>query len=65
MANPNLESLEGRDANLVPYEEKNPLTEQLVIETDTRLFSVQTAFEDGWSDDEVHKLTKIDKWFLC
>jgi len=65
MVNPGLDGLEGRDSNLLPCEGKIPLKDQLKNATDTRLFSVQAAFEDGWSVDEVHKLTKIDKWFLC
>ena len=32
--------------------------------TDTRLFAVQRALEEGWGVDKVHDLTKIDKWFL-
>lgn len=37
---------------------------QLKVPTDTRLFAVQKALEDGWTIDKVHSLTKIDKWFL-
>lgn len=64
MVNPALDGLEGRDSNLVPCESTTPLEEQMRKATDTRLFAVQAALEDGWTVDQVHNVTKIDKWFL-
>ena len=32
--------------------------------TDKRLYAVQTAFECGYTVDQVHNLSKIDRWFL-
>jgi len=64
MVNPALDGLEGHDSNLTPDEDDIPLEKQLQTPTDTRLFAVQAALEDGWSIDKVHELTKIDKWFL-
>lgn len=64
MVNPALVGLEGRDSNLLPCEETTPLEEQMRKATDTRLFAVQAALEDGWTVDQVHDVTKIDKWFL-
>lgn len=32
--------------------------------TDTRAFAISQAFEEGYSVERVHELTKIDKWFL-
>ncbi len=64
MVNPALDGLEGRDSNLIPCEKATPLEEQMRKPTDTRLFAVQTALEDGWTVDQVHDVTKIDKWFL-
>ena len=64
MVNPALDGLEGRDSNLIPCEKKTSLEEQMKKPTDTRLFAVQAALEDGWSIDQVHDVTKIDKWFL-
>ena len=64
MVNPALDGLEGRDSNLIPDEEITPLENQLKSATDTRLFAVQAALEDGWTVDQVHAATKIDKWFL-
>ena len=58
MVNPNLDGLEGKsDPNL-------SLDDQLKIPTDRRLFAVQEALEVGRSVDDVHALSKIDKWFL-
>jgi len=64
MVNPALDGLEGRDSKLVLDEEEVSLETQLSVPSDTRLFAVQAALEDGWSVDKVHSLTKIDKWFL-
>jgi carbamoyl-phosphate synthase small subunit len=62
MVNPNLDGLEGNYSGLV--DESFDLETQLTTPTDTRLFAVQTALENGWSVDKVHDLTKIDRWFL-
>lgn len=64
MVNPALDGLEGRDSNLIPCEKTTSLEEQMRSATDTRLFAVQAALEDGWTVDQVHDVTKIDKWFL-
>lgn len=32
--------------------------------TDKRIFVIEKAFEQGYSVDQIHDLTKIDKWFL-
>lgn len=64
MVNPSLDGLEGRDSNLVPCENTTPLIEQMKSATDTRLFAIQAALEDGWTIDMVHEVTKIDRWFL-
>ena len=32
--------------------------------TDNRIFVISKAFKKGYSVDEIHELTKIDKWFL-
>ncbi len=36
----------------------------LINPTDNRIFAVAEAFNQGYSVDEVHDLTKIDRWFL-
>lgn len=32
--------------------------------TDQRIFAIAQAFEEGLGTDEIHDLTKIDRWFL-
>lgn len=32
--------------------------------TDRRIFAISQAFEDGYSVEKIHELTKIDRWFL-
>lgn len=32
--------------------------------TDTRIFAITSAFDNGYDVDRIHHLTKIDKWFL-
>ncbi|GHV94354.1 carbamoyl-phosphate synthase large chain [Spirochaetia bacterium] len=32
--------------------------------TDRRIFVIYRALAEGWSVEKIHKLTKIDKWFL-
>jgi carbamoyl-phosphate synthase large subunit len=36
----------------------------LVKPTDRRVFVIYRALQEGWSVDRIHKLTRIDKWFL-
>jgi carbamoyl-phosphate synthase/aspartate carbamoyltransferase len=62
MVNPSLDGLEGKDSGLI--DDSVDLETRLRTPTDTRLFAVQTAFEEGWSVERVHELTKIDPWFL-
>mmetsp|Transcript_59704 Transcript_59704/g.176907 ORF Transcript_59704/g.176907 Transcript_59704/m.176907 type:complete len:1545 (-) Transcript_59704:239-4873(-) len=64
MVNPALDGLEGIYSKLVLDEDEVSLEAQLKTPTDTRLFAVQKALEDGWTVDKVHELTKIDRWFL-
>jgi carbamoyl-phosphate synthase/aspartate carbamoyltransferase len=62
MVNPSLDGLDGIDSNLV--DESVPLEDLLKTPTDSRLFAIQAALEQGWTIDRVYDLTKIDKWFL-
>ena len=48
----------------VAEEDDATLQRQLVVPTDRRIFAVFRALERGWSVDQVHELTKIDRWFL-
>ncbi|MFO7302493.1 MAG: carbamoyl-phosphate synthase large subunit [Acidobacteriota bacterium] len=45
-------------------EDEVSLQQALGIPTDRRMFAVFRALERGWSLDEIHRLTKIDPWFL-
>lgn len=40
----------------IDHDLKNP--------TDSRIFTIAQALEEGYSIDRIHELTKIDKWFL-
>jgi carbamoyl-phosphate synthase large subunit len=40
------------------------LRDKLKHATPLRIFAVAQALRDGWSVDEIHELTKIDRWFL-
>lgn len=40
------------------------IDKELAEPTDSRIFAIADAFEKGYSVDQIHELTKIDKWFL-
>jgi carbamoyl-phosphate synthase large subunit len=40
------------------------LQQALGIPTDRRMWAVFRALERGWPLDEIHRLTRIDRWFL-
>jgi len=40
------------------------LKEALSRPTDRRVFAVYRALAEGWSVDRIHRLTRIDRWFL-
>ena len=42
-----------------------PIRERLERVDDHRLFTVFEALKSGVSVEEIHKITKIDDWFLC
>ena len=44
--------------------DEGELRRRLVSPTDARIWSVFRALEQGWSVEEVHDATKIDRWFL-
>src|SRR5690606_18610642 len=45
-------------------EDETSLQQALGIPTDRRMWAVFRALDRGWSLDEIHRLTKIDPWFL-
>lgn len=40
------------------------LREALSKPTDRRVFAVYRALAEGWSIDKIHRITRIDRWFL-
>ena len=56
---------EGLDGSVPSNESSNlSLNDLIRIPTDKRLWAIQYAFENGFSVDEVHRLSRIDCWFL-
>ena len=47
-----------------PETDDAALQRQLVVPTDRRMFAVFQALERGWSIEQVHECTRIDRWFL-
>ena len=45
-------------------EDPTSLQQALGIPTDRRMWAVFRALERGWPLDEIHRLTRIDRWFL-
>src|SRR5947207_673423 len=62
----------GSDSHLVgqtaggAYEDEDDAALQrgLAIPTDRRMWAVFRALEHGWTVDDLHRLTRIDPWFL-
>jgi len=46
------------------HEDDQALQRALGIPTDRRMWAVFRALERGWTIEEIHRLTKIDLWFL-
>jgi len=46
-----------------PFQNKD-IKEELAEPTDQRIFAISEALQSGMSIDEIHELTRIDKWFL-
>ncbi|MBN1182912.1 MAG: carbamoyl-phosphate synthase (glutamine-hydrolyzing) large subunit [Bacteroidales bacterium] len=40
------------------------IEKELIEPTDMRIFVIEKAFEKGYTIDQIHDFTKIDKWFL-
>ncbi len=52
------------DDKVFEDESDNTVRSELVRPNALRLFYIREAFKRGWSLEEVHSLTNIDKWFL-
>jgi len=51
-------------AGAAEAEDETSLQQALGIPTERRMWAVFRALEQGWSIEEVHRLTHIDPWFL-
>ncbi|HKJ42889.1 MAG TPA: carbamoyl-phosphate synthase (glutamine-hydrolyzing) large subunit [Sunxiuqinia sp.] len=40
------------------------IDEELVNPTDRRIFAIAAAFDKGYTIDQIHQMTRIDRWFL-
>ena len=40
------------------------IDEELIHPTDTRIFAIAAAFDKGYSVEQIHEKTRIDRWFL-
>ena len=46
------------------YEPDFDMSEQLKTPNTNRIYVIGKALKEGWSVEEIHSLTKIDRWFL-
>jgi carbamoyl-phosphate synthase large subunit len=46
-------------------EDDAALQRALSVPTERRMWAVFRALDRGWSIDDIHRLTRIDPWFLC
>lgn len=44
--------------------EESKISQELVNPTDSRIFAIAMAMHKGYTVDQIHELTRIDKWFL-
>jgi carbamoyl-phosphate synthase large subunit len=51
-------------ADVEADEDEGALQRSLAVPNDRRMWALFTALERGWSIDDIHRLTKIDRWFL-
>ncbi|KAJ1987331.1 Carbamoyl-phosphate synthase [Coemansia spiralis] len=58
-------SFDGFCRNIYVPETKEAIEEELTKPTDLRLFAIANALHMGYTVEQIHSLTSIDKWFLC
>lgn len=58
------ESVDGFDPEIMSLKSRTFWENELKDPTDKRIFVLAAALKDGFSVDELHNMTKIDKWFL-
>ena len=54
----------GLDTLNAPPLSDAPLADRLAAQDDQRIFTVFEAFKAGWDAEQIHAITKIDRWFL-
>jgi len=47
-----------------PGEDETALRKRLAVPSDRRMWDLFRALTRGWSVDQIHDITKIDRWFL-
>ena len=52
------------DLGLTVEEEEGALQRELSVPNDRRMWAVFRALDRGWTVEELHDLTRIDRWFL-
>jgi carbamoyl-phosphate synthase large subunit len=57
-------SLEQRSSPRLTNIDDETLRRKLIIPNSERIYCLHTAFERGWTVDELYELTHIDPWFL-
>ncbi|KAJ2553527.1 Carbamoyl-phosphate synthase [Coemansia sp. RSA 1933] len=58
-------SFDGFGRNTYVPETREAIEEELTKPTDLRVFAIANALHMGYSVEEIHRLTAIDRWFLC
>ncbi|KAJ2742407.1 Carbamoyl-phosphate synthase [Coemansia sp. BCRC 34301] len=58
-------SFDGFSRNSYVAETKEAIEEELTKPTDLRVFAIANALHMGYTVEEIHLLTSIDRWFLC
>ncbi|KAJ2133543.1 Carbamoyl-phosphate synthase [Coemansia sp. RSA 921] len=58
-------SFDGFGRNTYVPETREAIEEELTKPTDLRVFAIANALHMGYTVDEIHELTAIDRWFLC
>ena len=56
--------LDPRDPAEVLLTDRESLTRCLRVPNELRLVALRTAYRAGWSTEEIHEATNIDRWFL-
>ncbi|KAM6978530.1 carbamoyl-phosphate synthase [ammonia], mitochondrial [Tautogolabrus adspersus] len=64
MCHPSVDGFMPRLPLMKAWAETQDLEQELAVPSITRIFSIAKSLHSGWSVDQIHQLTSIDKWFL-